>query len=64
MMPRIPGQDRYLEILDDAVRTAVLGNQQDPQQILDQVAESWSQITKDLGVDNQKKAYAQDLGID
>ena len=64
MMPRIPGQDRYLAILDDAVRTAVLGNQKDPQQILDQVAESWSQITKDLGVDNQKKAYAQDLGID
>jgi len=64
MMPRIPGQDRYLKILDDAVRTTVLGNQQDPQQNLDHVAVVWNGITKELGVENQKKAYARDLGID
>ncbi len=62
VMLRIPGHDRYLSALDDAVRQAVMGIQ-DPAQALRHVAQNWEEITRELGVESQRQAYLQSLGL-
>ena len=61
-LPRIPAQDRYLRILDEAVRSALLAGQ-DPQSTLDEVARQWSTVTAEQGVDEQREAYHRSLGL-
>ena len=61
--PRIPGRDRYLAALDEAVKQAVVG-EKTPQLALTDAADQWRQITADIGVDSQRKAYARSLGIE
>ncbi|HVW37817.1 MAG TPA: hypothetical protein VHB99_10950, partial [Pirellulales bacterium] len=59
---RIPGRQRYLAALDQAVRKVVAGHSQS-QAALDEVAEKWRQITAELGLEAQRKAYRRDLGL-
>jgi hypothetical protein len=59
---RIPGRQRYLAALDRAVRKVIAGESQS-QAALDEVAETWRQITDELGLESQRKAYRRDLGL-
>jgi multiple sugar transport system substrate-binding protein len=62
-MLRIPSQDRYLQVLDEAVRQAVAGKLS-AEEALQQVARRWTQLTDQLGRDNQLAAYQASLGLD
>jgi multiple sugar transport system substrate-binding protein len=59
---RIPGRERYLAALDEAVRRAVQGEAA-PQEALSQAAAEWRKITDELGVEAQRRAYRRSLGI-
>jgi multiple sugar transport system substrate-binding protein len=61
--PRIPGRDRYLAALDEAVRQA-LGKNASPQDALRNAAEQWQEITKELGETKQADAYQRNLGLE
>jgi len=58
----IPGRPQYLAALDEAVRAAVK-KEKTPQEALDGAAARWKEITKELGVEKQKKAYRGSLGL-
>lgn len=60
--PRLPGNQRYMKSLDEAVRKAVRG-EATPQQALEEAADRWQQITEELGRENQRDAYQQSLGL-
>ena len=59
--PRIPGRERYLAALDEAVRRAVRG-EQSAAQALAQAADAWRAITEELGVEKQREAYRRSFG--
>jgi multiple sugar transport system substrate-binding protein len=59
----IPGRSEYLAALDRAVQTAVDGTST-AQEALQTAAASWQEITKRLGVDQQKSAYRSSLGLE
>lgn len=59
---RLPGRERYLAVLDDAVRRACR-DEIDPQTALEEVASAWSRITVELGSHEQKQAYRRSLGL-
>jgi len=61
--PRIPGRDRYIAALDEAVHKAILGDQS-PTECLEAAAERWRAITDELGVESQKDAYWRSLGLE
>ena len=58
----IPGRPEYLAALDEAVRAAVR-KEKSPQEALDGAAARWQEITEELGVEKQKKAYRASLGL-
>jgi len=60
---RIPGRERYLAALDEAVLAAVRG-ESEPAEALEQAAEKWRAVTAQLGPDAQKQAYRRCLGLD
>ena len=60
---RLPGRGRYLAALDDAVRR-VLRGEAEPQAALQQVAETWDDITAELGTESQRAAYQQSVGLE
>ncbi len=62
-IPRIPGRERYLAALDEAVRSAVRG-EQTATESLAAAAKRWRDITDELGRDSQKQAYRRCLGIE
>ena len=62
-VPRIPGRDRYLATLDEAVRKAVRG-EKSTGEALAEAAQQWNTITTELGKDAQKKAYRRCLGVE
>ncbi len=59
---RIPGRERYLAALDQAVHAAVRG-EASPQEALDTAAASWRATTDALGADAQRTAYRRSLGL-
>jgi multiple sugar transport system substrate-binding protein len=59
---RLPGRTEYLAALDDAVRAAVRGEAA-PAAALKQAAARWDQTTRRLGLEAQRTAYRQGLGI-
>ena len=59
---RIPGRERYLAALDKAVRKVVSG-EAESQAALDEAAQTWAEITAELGPEAQRKAYRRDLGL-
>ncbi len=62
-VPRIPGQDRYMAALDEAVAAAVAGTKT-PEAALHDAAATWSAITAERGVDKQRQAYRNSLGLE
>ncbi|NLX98591.1 MAG: extracellular solute-binding protein [Rhodopirellula sp.] len=60
---RIPGSDEYLAALDDAVHRAVRG-EVTASKSLEETAIQWREITERLGVEPQRKAYGNSLGLD
>ena len=62
VMPRIPGQARYLAALDEAVRQTVDGQISPADALLD-VSAAWSEITNELGTKAQQEAYESSLGL-
>lgn len=60
---RIPGRRRYLAALDEAVQRAVRGDQA-PDEALAEAAETWRQITDQLGLQRQREAYWDSLGLE
>ncbi|MEK6235399.1 MAG: extracellular solute-binding protein [Planctomycetales bacterium] len=59
---RIPGRERYLNALDDAVRQAAR-EEVAPQAALDSVALQWQAITEELGAEDQQQAYKRSLEL-
>jgi multiple sugar transport system substrate-binding protein len=63
LSPRIPGRSEYLAVLDMAVQKAVRGEKK-PAEVLHDAAEQWRRITDRLGIQAQRQAYWQSLGLD
>jgi multiple sugar transport system substrate-binding protein len=59
---KIPGSAEYNLALELAVAQALTG-QATPQQALDSVAKQWGEITERLGLDSQKAAYRETIGL-
>ena len=62
MAPRLPGQDRYMRALDEAVRKA-LRDELPASEALKQAASQWDEISESIGRDDQLSAYRRSLGI-
>jgi multiple sugar transport system substrate-binding protein len=60
---RIPGREEYLAALDEAVQSAVRGDVS-PTDALSKAAKQWQEITEKRGVDRQRTAYLQSLGLE
>jgi multiple sugar transport system substrate-binding protein len=60
---RLPGHDRYLGALDEAVRQAIAG-EKTPEAALQAAAEAWRAITEELGVEAQRTAYLHGLDLE
>lgn len=58
---RIPGRERYLESLSQAVRSAIAG-EKTPTEALNGAAGEWREITEELGLQQQKDAYQKSVG--
>jgi multiple sugar transport system substrate-binding protein len=61
--PRIPGQQRYLAALDEAV-ASVLNQSATPADALTRCAQTWQAITLELDTEKQRTAYLHSLGLD
>lgn len=59
----IPGRDEYLSALDDAVRSAVRGDQPAIEALI-ATAGRWREISERLGVEKQKLALRRSLGLE
>lgn len=59
----IPGREEYLAALDEAVQSAVRG-EISPTDALLKAAKRWQEITEKRGVDVQRTAYLQSLGLE
>lgn len=62
VIPSLPGQDEYLQVLDEHVRK-VLSGEMEPQAALDAVGEQWKLITERYGLESQKQLYRQSCGL-
>ena len=60
---RIPGRDRYMSVLDEAVQRAVRG-EATPEEALRLAADEWRRISADLGIESQSRAYRRSIGLD
>jgi hypothetical protein len=63
MVPRIPGIDEYLEVLEEGMIAAMEGNDS-PKAALEKVSQRWEAITDARGRDAQREAYLEHLGLD
>jgi len=59
---RIPGRQRYMAALDEAVHDAVAGRKT-PAAALTDAAARWTVITEELGTPQQRDAYRRSLGL-
>ena len=62
VLPRIPGIDRYLKSLNEAVAPAVRG-ELPPDVALASAAAQWKALTESLGPREQRRAYRSHLGL-
>jgi ABC-type glycerol-3-phosphate transport system substrate-binding protein len=62
MVPRIPGIDEYLEVLEEGIVAGMEGNDS-PKAALEKVSQHWEQITDARGRDAQREAYLKHLGV-
>lgn len=58
---RLPGRARYLDALDQAVYAAIRG-ERPPAEALREAAQQWREITADIGLEEQRRAYWRSLG--
>ena len=63
MSLRIPGRSAYLAALDQAVQAALTG-ELSAKQALEEAASSWGEITQQLGVEEQARAYQHSLNLE
>ena len=63
LLPRIPAVDEYLQMLDEAVVTAIADNQP-PAETLANVVQRWNTLTDRYNRDRQRAAYRKHLGFD
>jgi ABC-type glycerol-3-phosphate transport system substrate-binding protein len=63
VIPRIPGIDKYLAVLDSEVKAALDGKVTS-QVALDKTAQAWERITDARGRDIQREAYLKHLGLE
>jgi len=61
--PRIKGRSEYMAALDEAVQQAVRG-EKTAQAALDEAAAKWRKINDQNGLDSQRGAYWESLGLD
>jgi ABC-type glycerol-3-phosphate transport system substrate-binding protein len=61
--PRIPGWQRYLAALDQAVQEACAGTKTSAAALAG-AADAWTAITQELGIEAQKSAYTRSLGLE
>ncbi|MCA9216668.1 MAG: extracellular solute-binding protein [Planctomycetales bacterium] len=61
-VPRIPQHDKYMAILDNAIRESVTSDAS-ATAILQSVNNGWEQLTESIGRQQQITAYAESLGI-
>ena len=59
---RIPGRTKYLNALDAAVEQAKSG-ETTSSEALESAAKRWREITAELGIEKQRTAYANSLGL-
>ena len=59
---RIPGQSRYLKVLDQNVLAAIRG-EKEVNAALSDVERAWEQITQDLGRDSQTEFFQKSIGV-
>ena len=62
VLPRIPGNEAYLEALQRAVED-VVGQGKTPQQALARAMKSWETITDHYGRDAQRRSYLRHLNL-
>ncbi|MDR1958246.1 MAG: extracellular solute-binding protein [Planctomycetaceae bacterium] len=62
VVPSLPGQEKYMQILDENVRQTLEGKWS-PQEALDAVAREWKTVTEEYGLESQKKIYRQCCGL-
>ena len=63
LLPRIPGIDEYLEVLDKSVRRAI-SEVRSTEDVLAEVVENWDKLTDRYGRERQRVAYRRHLGLD
>ena len=63
LLPRLPGIDRYLAALNEAVGQSVRG-ELPPAEALESASEKWNKLTDGLGPSQQLLAYRRHLGLD
>jgi ABC-type glycerol-3-phosphate transport system substrate-binding protein len=63
LLPRIPGNEAYLEALQRAV-DEVVSQGETPQQALARAAASWEAITDHYGRDAQRRSYLRHLNLE
>jgi len=62
IFPRVRGRERYLAVLDDAVRDGLM-NDQDGAEVLAKVAEKWEVLTEEIGRNLQLAELRKDSGL-
>ena len=63
LLPRIPGIERYLEALEQAIGGALDGTVPSAE-VLASVSAEWEELTKELGAERQRRSYRLHLGLD
>lgn len=62
LLPRLPGIDRYLAVLNEAVGQAIRGVLP-PEKALESAGDQWNKLTESLGRSQQLLAYRRHLGL-
>lgn len=62
LLPRIPGRERYLQVLGDETLLALKGEKTSEAALAD-AASAWEKITDELGRESQIRAYRASLGL-
>ena len=63
LLPRIPGINQYLEILDDSAKQSVAGSMS-AEEALQAASREWEKLTEEYGRSQQLRAYRLHLGLE
>ncbi|TWT36257.1 hypothetical protein KOR34_11610 [Posidoniimonas corsicana] len=62
-VPRLIEAERYLAVLDEAVKQAA-GGSASPEDALRRASERWDELTDEVGRERQRRCYLRHLGLD